>query len=230
MYTKGKDIMKRTVIGLIAFGCVLILGSMSVVAQPSHMVFDMSGSSNFMVSPVLYNGSIDAGEPLLVGGFWTLQVDDTGWPADTDKAARWSYIDATFYTPNYDPMFGSWTATFDENTTNSAPAWSVGKSGVGSMTGTALLQTTLTDFNFDGIIDPDERGFIIFSGTLIVVKNGDGIFAGFCGLGSYSGSASNPDPINFADDAFSGSTILDVEECSVPVEEVTWGQVKSLYR
>ncbi len=228
MYKKGKDKMKRTVTGLVAFGCVLMLGSMAVLAQPSHMEFDMSGSTNFMVSPVIFNGSIDAGEPLLIGGFWTLQVDDTGWPADTDKAARWNYIEATYYTPNYD--FGFWTATFDENTTVSAPAWSVGKSGVGSMTGTATLQMTIEDWNFNEIIDPDERTFAIFSGTLIVVKNGDGLFAGYCGIGSYSGAATNPDPWSFADDAFNGSTILDVEECSVPVEEVTWGQVKSMYR
>ena len=70
----------------------------------------------------------------------------------------------------------------------------------------------------------------MFSGTLIVVKNGEGIFAGFCGLGSYSGSLSNPDPLNFADDIFSGTTILDVEDCAVPVQEVTWGHVKSEYR
>jgi hypothetical protein len=192
------------------------------------MEFDMSGLTNFLVSPVIFNGSIDAGEPLLVGGFWTLQIDDTGWPADTDKAARRSYIEATYFIPNYD--FGFWTATFDENTTNSAPFWSAGKAGVGSMTGTATTQITIEDLNFNGVIDPDERAFSIFSGTLIVVKNGDGLFAGFCGIGSYSGALVNPDPANYADEIYSGSTILDVEECSVPVEEVTWGQVKSMYR
>lgn len=207
----------------------MMLASLSVMAQPSHMEFNMSGSLNFMVSPVVFNGTIDSGDPILESGFWRLQIDDTGWPADTDKAARWSYVEAGYYTPNYDPMYGSWTATFNENTTNSAPLWSAGKAGVGSMTGTATLQMTITDFDFDGVIDPDERAFLIFSGTLIVVKNGDGLFAGYCGLGSYSGSASNPDPVNFADDAFSGATILDVEECSVPVEEVTWGQIKSIY-
>lgn len=229
MNAKGKDKMKRTVTGLVVFSCVLALGVPALMAQPSHMEFDMSGTANFLVSPVLFNGTIDSGEPLLVGGYWTLQVDDTGWPADTDKAARWSYIDANYYSPNYDAMLGTWTATFDENTTNSAPAWSVGNAGVGSMTGTATLQMTISDFNFDGVIDPDERTFVIFSGTLIVVKNGDGLFAGYCGLGSYSGAATNSDPWNYADDIFSGSTILDVEECSVPTDEVTWGRIKSMY-
>ena len=222
--------MKKTVTGIVLCGCVLMLGALTAMAQPSHMVFDMSGTTNFMTSPVVFDGTIDAGEPLLVGGYWTLQIDDPGWPADTDQAARWSYLEANYYTPNFDPMFGNWPATFDNVTTASAPQWSVGKGGVGAMTGTAVLQTTITDFDFDAVIDPDERAFIIFSGTLIVVKNGDGLFAGYCGLGSYSGSASNSDPVNFADDAFAGSTILDVEECSVPVEDVTWGKVKSMYQ
>jgi hypothetical protein len=222
--------MKKTVTGLLVFGCVAVLGALPASAQSSHMVFDMSGTTNFMVSPVVFDGTIDDGEPLLVGGYWTLQIDDTGWPSDSDPGTRWSYIEATYYTPNYDPLSYSWTATFDKNTTASAPTWGVGNPGVGSMNGTAVLQTTITDYDFDGIVDPDERAFVVFSGTLIVVKNGDGLFAGYCGLGSYSGSMSNADPVNWADDAFSGSTILDVEECSVPVEEVTWGQVKSMYR
>jgi hypothetical protein len=223
--------MKRTVLGYIILGCVLLCGAFSANAQvPSHMEFDVAGTSNFMVSPVVFDGTVTAGEPLLVGGYWTMQIDDTGWPSDADKQARWDYIAANYYTPNYDPMSGNWTATFDENTTATAPWWATGRSGIGNMTGTATLQLTILDFNFDGVIDPDERAFVVFSGTLIVVKNGEGVFAGFCGLGSYSGSASNPDPLNWADENFSGSTILDVEDCAVPVEEVSWGHIKSLYQ
>jgi len=220
--------MKRTVIGI---GCIMLLAAFSANAQvPSHMVFDVSGTTNFMVSPVYFDGAVTAGEPLLVGGYWTLTVDDTGWPADTDKQARWDYIAANYYLPNYDPFSFSWTATFDENTTNSSPIWTTGKSGVGMLTGTATLQMTMTDFDFDQTIDPDERAFVIFSGTLIVVKNGEGLFAGYCGLGSYSGFSSNPDPVNFADDTFDGTTILDVQDCGVPVQAVSWGHVKSLYQ
>jgi hypothetical protein len=182
-----------------------------------------------MTSPVLFSGSIDSGEPLLVGGYWSLMVDDSGWPADTNKPARWSYIDATYYAPNYDPFVFTWTGTFDANTTASEPIWTAGKSGVGEMGGTASLQMTISDFDVDGVIDPDERAFIIFSGTLIVVKNGLALFAGYCGLGSYSGYSSNPDPVNWADDVFSGTTILDIEDCSVPTNNVSWGHIKSLY-
>jgi hypothetical protein len=194
------------------------------------MTFDVDGTSNFMTSPVAFNGTVTSGEPLLVGGYWNLFVDDTGWPGDTNKQVRWNYLAATYYYPNYDGFSGSWTATFDENTTASAPTWGCGNGAVGNLTGTATLQLTILDFDFDGVIDPDERAFNVFSGTLIVVKNGEGVFAGFCGLGSYSGSLNNPDPVNFADDLFAGSTILDVEDCSVPVREVSWGHVKAKYR
>jgi len=221
--------MKKTVMGLFAFSFVIMIGAISAnAAIPSHMEFDVTGTSNFMVSPVVFDGTVTAGEPLLLGGYWTLSVDDTGWPADTDKQARWDYIAATYYYPNYDPS-GNWTATFDGNTTASPPNWATG-SGAGSMTGTATLQLTILDFDFDQVIDPDERAFNVFSGTLIVVKNGEGVFAGSCGLGSYSGSLSNSDPMNFVDDDFSGTTVLDVEDCSVPVEEVTWGHIKANYR
>jgi len=223
--------MKRTVIGLFVVGCILALGTVTASAQvPTHMVFDVSGTTNFMTSPVLFDGTVTAGEPFLNGGYWTLDIDDTGWPADTNKQVRWDYVAATYYLPNYDMYSGNWTATFDENTTATSPTWATGKSGVGSMTGTVALQMTITDFNFDGVIDPDERGFIVFSGTLIVVKNGEGLFAGYCGLGSYSGSAVSSDPWNFVDEDFSGTTILDIEDCAVPVEEVSWGNIKAMYQ
>jgi len=61
------------------------------------------------------------------------------------------------------------------------------------------------------------------------VKNGEGVFAGYCGLGSYSGYSENPDPVNFADDAFTGSNIVDIEDCSLPNENVSWGHVKAKY-
>lgn len=209
--------------------CAILLLSSGAYAQvPTHIEYGFSGVGNMMVSPVVYSGSIDSGEPLLVGGTWSLNIDDTGWPTDTDKLARWNYIDATFFAPYYDPFMGSWTATFDKNSTASDLMWDAA-SGFGGLHGTAVLQITILDFNFDEIIDPDERAFTVFSGTLVVVKDGSGIWAGYCGLGSFSGGADNPDPINWADDVVYGSTILDVEDCSVPTNELTWGQVKQLY-
>lgn len=225
---KGKGEMKKSTFGLIAVGLVVFLSS-GVLALPSHMEYDVAGTTNFLLSPVVWNGTVTAGEPLLLGGYWTVTISDGGWPPASNKPARWAYIDATYYTPNYNPYTYSWTATFDENTTAFPVFWSSGRAGVGEMTGTATLQTTISEFDFDGMIDPDERAFIVFSGTLIVVKNGTGVFAGYCGLGSFSGWMTNPDPVNWADDQFTLSTILDVEDCSLPVREVNWGIVKNMY-
>jgi hypothetical protein len=210
--------------------CFVLVGVIPAgAAVPNHMEFSVAGTTNFMESPVLFDGSVTSLDMLLEGGYWWLSIDDTGWPADTDQQARWDYIAANYYYPNYDPYSYYWTATFDGSTTASPPQWATG-TGDGEMTGTAVLQMTIHDFDFDGVIDADERAFNVFSGTLIVVKNGEGIFAGLCGLGSYSGILDNPDPGNFADDNFSGSTILDVEDCSVPVAEVTWGHIKAQYQ
>ena len=116
--------MKKSVTGIIAYMFVFVFALVSADAVvPSHMVFDVSGTTNFVTSPVVFNGTITAGEPLLVGGAWMLTIDDTGWPADTDPQARWDYIATTYYYPNYDPLSFSWTATFDGNTTASPPAW-----------------------------------------------------------------------------------------------------------
>jgi hypothetical protein len=219
--------MKRRALTLL-FGVAILLAPLWVWAQvaPTHVEFDFSGTGNLLVSPVVYSGTVDAGEPLLVGGSWDLTIDDSGWPPDTDKLARWNYIDATYFAPNYSGGF--WTATFDENTTASAPIWHVNHLGNG-MWGTAVIQVTVQDFDMDAVIDPDERAFSVFSGTLIVVRDGTGIWYGYCGLGSFSGFSSNPDPANWADDAVSGHTVIDVQWCDVPAPEISWGAIKALY-
>ena len=97
--------MKKTVIRFLACSFVLVISAISANAViPSHMEFDVTGTTNFTTSPVLFNGNVVAGEPLLAGGTWTLNIDDTGWPADSDPQARWDYIAATYYNPNYDQL------------------------------------------------------------------------------------------------------------------------------
>jgi hypothetical protein len=214
---------------LVIVSVVLIIGVPVAAQVPSHIEYDFSGLGNLMVSPVVYSGSIDAGEPLLVGGTWAITIDDQGWPGDSDKAVRWNYIDATYFAPNYNSSFGSWTGIFNSATTASAPQWRAGRTDVGDLIGTTELQFTILDFDSDALIDPDERSYMVTSGTIIVVKNGTGIWAGYCGLGSFSGVTQNEDPENWADDSMSGGTVLDIEDCSIPTETVTWGHVKATY-
>ena len=213
----------------LVFICVMIFSSTALAQVPAHIEYEFSGTGNLMVSPVIYSGTVDAGEPLLVGGNWFISIDDTGWPSDSDKGARWNYIDATYFAPNFNPYVYSWTAIFNSTTTATIPQWSAGKAPAGDLVGTAEVQLTIQDWDFDMMIDPDERMLMLLSGTIIVVKNGTGIWAGYCGLGSYSGSTENVDPWNYADDSVSGSAVLDIEDCSLPTENVTWGKVKATY-
>jgi hypothetical protein len=213
---------------VVACAVVSVVGP--VAAQvPAHIEYDFSGTGNLMVSPVVYGGPINSGEPLLVGGTWTISLDDAGWPGDSDKTVRWNYIDATYFTPNFNPVVWSWTGIFNAVTTASAPQWRAGRGDVGDLLGTTEVQFTIQDFDFDALIDPDERMAMVVSGTIIVVKNGTGIWAGYCGLGSFSGYTENYDPWNWADDNIQGGTGLDIEDCSVPTEDVTWGHVKAAY-
>ncbi|UCH85498.1 MAG: hypothetical protein JSW50_07365 [Candidatus Latescibacterota bacterium] len=214
----------------LVFVCILVLSTPAFAQVPAHIEYSFSGTGNLMTSPVIYSGTVDSGEPLLVGGDWFISIDDTGWPSDSDKNTRWSYVDAAFFTPNFNPYVFSWTGVFNSSTTASIPQWSAGNDGVGDLVGTAEVQLTIQDFNFDMVIQPDERMLMLLSGTIIVVKNGTGIWAGYCGLGSYSGSTENADPWNFTDDSVTGDAVLDIEDCSLPTETVTWGKVKATYR
>jgi hypothetical protein len=214
---------------LVVVSAYLIICGPVAAQVPAHIEYDFSGTGNLVVSPVVYSGSIDAGEPLLVGGTWTIQIDDTGWPGDAEKGVRWSYIDATYFAPNFNPVVLSWTGVFNSETTASAPQWRAGRGDVGDLVGTTEIQFTIQDFDFDAIIDPDERMLMVASGTIIVVKNGTGIWAGYCGLGSFSGYTENPDPWNWADDSIVGGTVLDIEDCAVATDDVTWGHIKSAY-
>jgi hypothetical protein len=210
--------------------CFLLCSVLPAAAQvPTHIEYDFAGTGGLLSSPINYTGSITAGEPLLIGGTWDLGIDDTGWPSDADKAARWSYVNSTYFAPNYSPISLSWTAIFNQSTTASSPTWTAGNTGVGDLMGTAVVQMSISDFDGDVFIDPDERGFMLLSGTLIVVKFGTGIWAGYCGLGSYSGFTFSSDPVNYVDHDISGSTILDIEDCTVANEKVTWGSVKQKY-
>ena len=136
---------------LIVLSAVVILSTPAFAQVPSHIEYDFSGTGNLMVSPVVYAGSIDSGEPLLVGGTWEIAIDDAGWPDDTDQAIRWAYLDATYFTPNFNQYVYSWTGFFNASTTATVPTWRAGRGDVGDLVGTAEVQLTIQDFNFDMI-------------------------------------------------------------------------------
>jgi len=226
----GRHQMRRSQIFTSSLSIVALLLVVATGSRAGHVEIEVTGSGNLLTSPVVYSGPIVAGDPLFVGGFWEIIVNDSSWPMDDDKAARWNYIASTYYLPNYDPYLAGWWAAFDENTTGAPVQWRAGRSDVGELLGWGDLAGFIMDFDFDGEIDPDERGFQIFEMQFFIAR-GTGMWHDpmNCGLGSFTGSSFNPDPANWADDAIEGRFILDHEYCGTPVESVTWGQIKQMY-
>jgi hypothetical protein len=219
---------------LSALVLMIVLGAlpMGVAAQlpdSTVILFDFSGSGNMeLMSPPVFSGTIDSGDPLVVGGTWWSRIDDTGWPSTADPAARWNYILTHFLT--YDPNSHSWTGVFNEVTCATRPVWHIDALPNGTMDGTLAIVVTFTDDNFNGVLDTDERITGVYSGTLIVMKYGTGMFAGYCGLGAYNGLFWNDDPGNWADDNVQGSCKLDLKNCAIGVKQMTWGGIKNAYR
>jgi hypothetical protein len=178
-------------------------------------------------SPPLYSGTVDDGDALVLGGDWWVRVDDSGWPSTSDPGARWNYLFSHYFA--YDADLHAWTAVFDEHTCASRPVWGLNTPTNGTMGGTLVLVVTYTDGNGNGILDLSERQFGVFSGTVIVMKYGTGLFAGYCGLGSYNGAFQNGDPANWVDDYVESYCILNLKSCAIGVEQVSWSKIKKLY-
>lgn len=191
--------------------------------------FDFEGFGNSILdSPVIYSGDIIGGDPLVVGGTWWTEVDDSGWPPTSDPTARWQYVWDNYYV--YNPMSGSWTAHFDATNLPQKPTWEVIHPVNGTMGGTLVISITIGDWDFDGVLDLEERMFATYEGTLMVMKYGTGDFSIYCGDGAYNGALQNADPANWADDYVEGHCVMDLVNCQVGNDTASWGLVKSLHR
>jgi len=210
---------------------VFVYGSVSADALPDSLQveFDFEGTGNaVMSSPPVYSGDIVNGDPLLVGGTWWIQMDDSEWPSPDDPDTRWNYIFNNYFV--YDAYSFSWTAIFDGNSLPTKPTWGIEHPQNGTMGGTLVIVMTYYDWDMDGVLDIEERTSGLFSGTLIVMKYGTGLFAGYCGDGSYNGSLSNSDPANYVDDYVEGHALLNLINCAIGVQPVSWSYLKSMYR
>jgi hypothetical protein len=224
--------MIRNIVSILFFAMVLTVLPCGAHAQlPDSLVveFDFEGFGNAILnSPPLYSGDVIAGDPLVVGGSWWIRIDDSGWPAPGDPQARWDYVFGHFFT--HDPSSFSWTGVFDDNSCPTKPVWELSHATNGTMGGTLILVLTYTDWNMNGVLDVEERMLGVFSGTLIIMKYGTGLFAGYCGLGAYNGAVQNPDPANWADEYVDGHCKLDLKDCRIGTHEVSWSAIKGLYR
>ena len=224
--------MKFKSISILILMAAMLLCAGGVWAQFPDTLFleiDFEGFGNLVLtSPPVYSGDIISGDSRLVGGTWSVQMDDAGWPPVSDPAARWDYIFDTFF--EYNATYHFWTAVFDQNTLPDKPTWSIVHPVNGSMSGTLIVSSTFTDNNQDGILDIDERMFGTFEGNFMVMKFGTGNFATYCGDGSYNGAAFNDDPANWMDDFVTGHCILDLINCQIGTEEKSWSYIKKIYR
>ncbi|RKZ06409.1 hypothetical protein DRQ05_04850 [bacterium] len=223
--------MRKGILFILFLAGLLVISSGNTFAQlpdTLQLEFDFEGTGNAVLnSPPLYSGDITQGDPLVVGGTWWVQLDDSNWPSTSDPDTRWNYIFNTYYI--YDPGSFSWTATFDGNTMPSKPTWEIDHPSNGTMGGTLVIQMTLYDWNMNGELDLDERTSGLFSGTMMVMKYGTGLFAGYCGEGSYNGSLSNSDPANYADDYVEGHCLLNLVNCAIGTQTASWSYIKSIF-
>jgi hypothetical protein len=194
-----------------------------------QVLFDFEGMGNSITtSPPEYAGDIISGDPLVLGGTWTIRVDDSTWPGTSDPQARWDYLFNTFAT--HDPGSFSWTIVLDEHSCATKPVWQIDHPTNGTMGGTLVVVLTYSDWDMDGVLDIEERTFVSFSGTLIVMKYGTGAFTGYCGDGSYNGDLMNADPANWADDYVEGGCLLNLKNCQIGVQSTTWTAIKSMFK
>jgi len=211
--------MKRLV--LVFAACLLIAG----VAHAELTVdFFSQGTGNMVadVGNVIYGGQIVGGD--LAPGIWYIDIDDTGWPVD--PGPRWDYLWTTFYI--YSPGTPSvWTATFDAPLLASRPVLYIEHTGVGSMSGVADMRFQVTDWDDDGVLDPDECDGDGLTGIVIIIEDGTGDYADQCGDGTYQGGYTRD--CETWDDFVQFQWSIDLYECGMATEPASWGAIKSLY-
>ena len=215
---------------LLAAAMLLCAGGVRAQFPDSlFLEFDFEGFGNLVLtSPPVYSGDVVSGDSRIVGATWTVAIDDTGWPPVSDPAARWDYIFTNFFV--YNPTLFFWTAVFDQNNLPAKPDWEIVHPVNGSMSGTLVVSSVMTDDDRDGILDIEERMFGTFEGNLMVMKFGSGEFAKYCGEGAYNGALFNDDPANWLDDYVMGHCLLDLVNCQIGTEEMSWGSIKKFHR
>ena len=212
--------MKKLVI--IFAACLLVAGATSADI-PKSFFCDGNGNMVTDVGSVIYSGNILGGD--LAPGTWSISIDDTGWP--TDPGPRWDYLWTTFYV--YAPGTPSvWVATFDTPLLATRPVLFLEHTGFGTMSGVADMRFQVTDWDADGELDPDECPGSGLSGMVIIIEDGTGDYAPYCGDGSYQGGFTRE--CATYDDHVQFQMSIDLYECGMATEQTSWGTIKALYQ
>jgi hypothetical protein len=222
--------LRSTPVLLLAAAMLLCAGgARAQFPDTLFLEFDFEGFGNLVLnSPPVYSGDVISGDSRIVGSTWSVTIDDTGWPPTSDPAARWDYIFNTFFT--YNSSYYFWTAVFDQNNLPAKPTWIIDHPVNGTMSGTLIVSSVMSDDDRDGILDIEERMFGTFEGNLMVMKYGTGEFAKYCGEGAYNGALFNDDPANWMDDYVTGHCLLDLINCHIGTEEKSWSNINKIHR
>jgi hypothetical protein len=179
---------------------------------------------------------IDGGDARLMGGWFVIEIDDTGWPIDnqgTPQDERWDYLLATFFTYDNTPGGEHWDGYFPIQNGLLPPVIWQFTNGANQLGGVIrYLIITILDSDADGIVDQDDLANQTVAAQFHShIEQSEGEFAGHCGSGNGNGNLENFDPD--MDDLLTlpvGNLYIRDFSCAVPVEETTWGAVKILYR
>ncbi|MCD4690611.1 hypothetical protein K8S17_04040 [bacterium] len=209
---------------------VLAILAMATVAcaQETFVWFFGVGNGDFMDSPPTFVGAMDPGGDITAGS-WTITIPDAGWP--TDPVLRYQHIWDTFYAGNYTVGTpGYWKGYFDTN--HGLPEMNtlsiIDDTNGGSMTGVCTIEIQVDDANNDTVLDEGEFCSGSMTGMVIIIRNGEGCYDGMCGTGNYFGTYVKDCPGTY--ETWNFGMYLYLDDCSTPVENSSWGLIKSLYQ
>jgi len=221
--------MRKTTIAAL----VLVL-TLALSQTAGAISFMGNGSGSLMMSPARYSGTFISG----LTGTWSFTIDDSMWPSAADSTARFNYIWDTYFAGNYDATVGAegWWGYFDGITTPSAPRLTFNTTAPagwnGVMVANASIVILIRDWYADGILDQAEkhrRNHQLSATFSLDPLQGTGDYYNMCGNGSLSAgnfNFKNPPTL----DSLTPNGQVTMYNCPSPVEEQTWGVIKSLYR
>lgn len=211
---------------------MLLLLPQSAAAQLwVEETFCLSGTGSMLLSPPGWEGMIDCGT--LDGGYFTIFIDETGWPTDnpgTPENERWDYIVANFFTYVPEELNEHWAGWIPIENTPAPPVVFRFYMNGDDLGGAMNLNFTIVDKDKDGVMDQEDLMTQALGANLVAhIEQSTGRFEGKCGPGAMNGTIEDFDPSPVDILTVPSGFIRIWSYCSVPTEHTTWGAVKSLY-
>jgi len=221
--------MRQVAIVLLSVS-LLLFSVLASGQRVEYFTVQLDGTGGFMLNGADYTGAVS----VQMAGTWTLDVDDSLWPDESDSTARFNYIWDTFFAANYDPTPGqqSWRGYFDGSTLPSVPKLTLDTSAPGGeLVSNASFVVLVRDYYGDGELSQIEKHHDCQVSMTISVETPlcTGYFEDYCGTGSLgAGDFNFVNPPDVDEIMFFGQ--VQVWFCGAPVEDSTWGAIKTLFR